>query len=253
MDSANPQDDANGERDKPPNNVGFPPLIPPPAEHKPETTYCKPDQTPLWKIVLEVGAVAVGIVVAMIYYGQLEVMRGQLGEIIKQFPEIQRTASATVKAADQTERAVNNSKILFELDERGWVGIRSADLKGFIFTNFGKSPALYVTSEGGISFAYKREKIMPTWVKRFYTVNEEQILNFGPLFPGQTGALPPPIDITKNVFWADVQRGTKFLYFFGRIHYFTMDKWHDTTFCVMWVPNVGFDPGDDCSGYNSAN
>src|SRR6266851_66566 len=243
MDSVDPQDNANRERYEPPNNVGLPTEIPPPAEHKSETTDCKPGQTPLWKIVLEVGAVAVGIVVAMIYYGQLEVMRGQLGEIIKQFPEIQKSARATVKAADQTERAVNNSRTLFEIDERGWVGIRSADLKGFIFTNFGKSPALYVTTEGGISFADKHEKITPTWVKHFYIVNEEQILNFGPLFPGQQGAIPLPIDITKNVFWADVQRGTKFLYFFGKIHYIAMDRGHDTTFCFMWVPNVGFDPG----------
>jgi hypothetical protein len=71
-----------------------PPVVPPNIEKKHETTYSNPDPTPLWKIWLEIGAVAVGIIVASIYYGQLVVMRGQLGEIIKQYPEIKKTADA---------------------------------------------------------------------------------------------------------------------------------------------------------------
>jgi len=36
----------------------------------------------------------VGIVALFIYHGQLEVMRGQLGEIVRQYPEIKKTADA---------------------------------------------------------------------------------------------------------------------------------------------------------------
>jgi hypothetical protein len=57
--------------------------------------------------VLEVGAVAVGLIVACIYYGQLRVMRGQLGEIIKQFSELKQSADAATNTFHEAQTANN--------------------------------------------------------------------------------------------------------------------------------------------------
>lgn len=78
---ANPDTDSVGAKSNPDEvakksqpNSDLIPEIPAPVTHKPERTYSNPDPTPLWKIVLEVGAVAAGIIVAWIYYGQLNQM-----------------------------------------------------------------------------------------------------------------------------------------------------------------------------------
>jgi hypothetical protein len=122
-DSVDPQNNTSGERGNPPPNVGLPPEIQPTVKHKRETTYCKPDQTPLWKIVLEVGAVAVGIVVALIYYGQLSVTRGQLGEIIKQYPEIKKAAEAGTTAAEAATNSAKTAREAFIATNRPFVGV----------------------------------------------------------------------------------------------------------------------------------
>jgi hypothetical protein len=107
----------------------------------------------------------VGIIALCIYGGQLKVMRGQLGEIIRQFPEIQKSANANVKAADQTEKAVKNAAVDFRLDQRAWIGIdfpilnavRGADKKQITVTiqasikNTGKTPALKMSLPRPIS------------------------------------------------------------------------------------------------------
>jgi len=50
--------------------------------------------------------VIVGIYALYIYSGQLKVMRGQLGEIIKQSPELQKSANAAKSAADTADAAL---------------------------------------------------------------------------------------------------------------------------------------------------
>jgi hypothetical protein len=56
--------------------------IKPSPEKKKEATECKPDSTPGWKIFLEGLVVAVGIIVAWIYHGQLNVMHDTLGQMV---------------------------------------------------------------------------------------------------------------------------------------------------------------------------
>lgn len=118
-----------------------------------------------WVIGTNITLAIIGIAALCIYHGQLDVMRGQLGEIIRQFPEMQKSANANVKAADQTEKAVNNAADDFRLDQRAWVGVDfskltgewSADKKQITFTadatlkNTGKTPALHVSIFRGIS------------------------------------------------------------------------------------------------------
>jgi hypothetical protein len=60
--------------------------------------------------------VIVGIVALFIYYGQLEVMKVQLGEIVKQYPEIRRQAKAATDAVNQSTEA-------FRIDERAWIAL----------------------------------------------------------------------------------------------------------------------------------
>lgn len=96
-----------------------------------ETCYCKPDQAPLWKMALEFAAVVVGIVVAIIYGGQLSQMI-------------------------ESNRLTRES---YKLDERAWVavtavnGTRPETDKKFTysvhFVNTGKTPARNVVIHPG--------------------------------------------------------------------------------------------------------
>jgi hypothetical protein len=58
----------------------------------------------------------VGLIALWVYYGQLRVMRGQLGEIAKQYPELKRSADAAKVAADTAANQL-------ELSERPWIKI----------------------------------------------------------------------------------------------------------------------------------
>jgi hypothetical protein len=64
-----------------PESIALPPKAEPSPKHHSNRHYAHPDPTPLWKITLEFGAVALGIVLAWIYYGQLRAMIGQLGQM----------------------------------------------------------------------------------------------------------------------------------------------------------------------------
>jgi len=93
----------------------------------------------------------VGIVAACIYGRQLGVMKGQLDEIIKQYPEIKKQAQAATDAVTNGERQTR-------LDERPWLKFRfgTGDISSptiqfstgnpiFVpvgFVNVGKTPAL---------------------------------------------------------------------------------------------------------------
>jgi hypothetical protein len=106
---------------------------------------------------LSVNALLVvfGIIAIFIYYGQLKVMRGQLGEIVKQYPEIRRQAQASTDAVKQAaadsvenserverqlkilqqqadaasksaaavQRQTEDSKTAMQVDQRPWVGL----------------------------------------------------------------------------------------------------------------------------------
>jgi len=75
-----PLDDVAARSDTAQKSSGTVDNPPPPSDMKPppantsESQHGKPDQTPWWKIVLEASAVVVGIVVALIYIGQLRQM-----------------------------------------------------------------------------------------------------------------------------------------------------------------------------------
>jgi hypothetical protein len=85
----------------------------------------------------------------------LQVMRGQLGEIIKQFPEIQKSANAAGDAAKAAKIAADNSAAAFHADQRAWImtNFRSEETAHVVdgrleeplhFVNTGKTPALNI-------------------------------------------------------------------------------------------------------------
>ncbi len=72
--SVDPQSNTGTEPEESPPNPNLVSQLSPSITPKTERTYTNPDPTPLWKIILEFGAVAVGIVVACIYARQLNQM-----------------------------------------------------------------------------------------------------------------------------------------------------------------------------------
>jgi len=98
-------------------------------------------------------------------------MRGQLREIIRQFPEIQKSAKAAKDSADLSRRALDDAAKNFRVDERAWLapeftkepmpkkplGMAICNL-GIV--NSGKTQALRVRGE--IMAA-----VIPAWTKRF--------------------------------------------------------------------------------------
>lgn len=97
----------------------------------------------------------VGIVALCIYGGQLKVMRGQLGEIVKQYPELQKSATAAKSAADTADATLKASGQQFKIEERPYITIAIFQLTpmpasagsfhvGLHMINSGKTPALSV-------------------------------------------------------------------------------------------------------------
>jgi hypothetical protein len=121
VDSVDPEHDPNRPPKETPNSPDLIAQMPRSVHGNQKTALCKPDQTPLWKMILETGAVFVGLYVAGIYHDQLVVMQGQLGEIVKQYPELKKSADAAVtasKAATQTLNAIGKQ---FVLDQRPYI------------------------------------------------------------------------------------------------------------------------------------
>jgi hypothetical protein len=84
-------------------------LIPTPKNKK-KPSECKPDSTPLWKIILEGGAILVGIYVAYIYHGQLrEMIEGN--RISRENSTKTQGASVVFPAADIKVSGIDNTAI----------------------------------------------------------------------------------------------------------------------------------------------
>jgi hypothetical protein len=180
IDSVNPESKPSTPPAETPRNSDLIPEIPPPIQSKKETTHCKPDQTPLWKMLLETAAVFVGLYVAGVYHGQLVVMQGQLGEIIKQSPEIQKSADAAKSAADTADATLKSQQKSFEIDQRPYVVsqlpifstppgfVANADLfVNLTFKNIGRTPALKDWTDTQFVAYYRKAGAMPELHRRY--------------------------------------------------------------------------------------
>ncbi len=105
---APPQGDTAHQNNDTQQNPPLPSDAKPSPKHKTKTEYWKPDQTPGWKVFLESSAVAVGVIVAIIYGKQLGQMleANNLGQ--KTF-EVSQQASVTLGRKDGVVAEFRNS------------------------------------------------------------------------------------------------------------------------------------------------
>jgi hypothetical protein len=153
------QDNAAGENPEPPRLPPLVPEVPPTPEHQREPRHqCRPDQTPAWKIILEVGALALGLAFAWIYRGQWDEMKKNTIATQQAVCVASRTLDETVRS-NKTQEAANKlaaqtTLAHIQLDERAWVEIDdpklsanpnfpglTAFLYSFYLKNVGKTSA----------------------------------------------------------------------------------------------------------------
>jgi len=205
---------------------------------------------------------AVGIVALVIYHGQLEVMRGQLGEIIRQYPELQKSSQAARDSADSSQTTLNEATKNFIVDERAWVGVElKMDNFGplapsyftytFKFKNYGRSPALNIwTIDNAWAYGLKFPA-SPYYVKKMPTPFE--VHSTSPLFPGEEHAMPGTSHISQPQI-DEIGKGHLWWYSYGIITYDDIFGQHHTThFCYRH----GVNPPDNkpilCDTYNDAD
>jgi hypothetical protein len=107
-----------------------------------------------WVIGTNIVLAIIGIVALCIYNGQLSVMRGQLGEIIKQYPELQKSANAATSASSTANGAFEESKKEFRIQQRPYITLSELRPNGQLMAgdnklllsihNSGRTPALNI-------------------------------------------------------------------------------------------------------------
>lgn len=210
----------------------------------------------------QMGLVIVGIVAACIYGCQLSVMRGQLAEIVKQYPEIQKSAQAA-------QDSVTNADANFRRDQRAWIGfsfvpgnitftVGKSFLVPTMLINSGKTPAKNV--EGNIVVGvFKRGRPLDFSYTPGHAIYR---VAAGTIFPGGsinesfegiehgTGRANAII-ITKPLA-DDILNSRSLVIVHGRITYrdiFGGEHW--TTYCRV-ASNPSLIP-EDCTHYNSTD
>jgi hypothetical protein len=195
------------------------------------------------------GVLAViGIFALCIYHGQLDVMRGQLSEIIKQYPELQKSAGA---ARDSVTQAEASSR----LEQRAWVGVVSIvppDLRpksDFFLSlqavNSGHTPALNFRSLTVLHSLKKTEEFKPIYAPIQGTESNRVIQpSEGVTLNTRTYELTQ-----EQIDW--IKNGNYILYVYGKMSYDDIfHQRHHTTFCKVVLSNVLV---EDCGTYNTAD
>ena len=197
---------------------------------------CRPDQTPWWKSFAELAALVVGVVVAVIYYGQLQAMRQALA-----------------------------------VDQRAWVGAKSFVILnppleankpiqiGLDYWNFGKTPALnvsgyvqpnFVTSESKLDFSKWGEPLEAQRSVMFPDSSNHLLRTVPQDLPGYPQAsgnqgIPGPV-------FSELANGKSFIYIYGNLSYEDVLGFHHWThFCLRYsFPSNGF---VYCDTFNSVD
>ena len=134
VDAISVKGDAQINAPEPQNN---PPLVPESLPSPRDTKLscaCRPDQTPTWKITLEIMAVVVGIAAVVIYGWQLWVMHQTLTEMKRSGEQSTEQAWSAVgninwmaRSMDLSQKEAQDSLQAtidsFHLDQRAWVGL----------------------------------------------------------------------------------------------------------------------------------
>lgn len=200
------------------------------------------------QLVLSGVLAVVGIIALIIYHGQLEVMRGQLGEIVKQFPEIKKSSDAARDAADA---ALKQGQDL-ELSERAWIAWNFAPNKAngmhdFTLADTGKTAAIKVHGHVMLALIRKGERYAFGDDPRGYpirlgvlepTIKDKSGLIITESIPGDKRRRP--------VVWSkqlanEVQAGNAVVAAYGKIYYhdiFNSKTDHWINFCYLYESNL---------------
>jgi hypothetical protein len=215
-----------------------------------------------WLMVLATIAMA-GSTITYTHYasGQLEAMRGQLGEMKSSRIDNHELAIFAEKQAEQSLKA---SIEVSRNDQRAWVG--QTDILPPVFTdggkavyfkdgertrftvfivNSGKSPAKNVAQSTSYRTLGSKIKFSPRY--------PGESDNRGVIQPGLRLALnPPETNRATRQMIETYASGENVLYLYGRITYDDIfDRPHQTTFCVYLLRDLA--NFTDCTTYNDAN
>jgi hypothetical protein len=214
----------------------IPPLVEPFPAFKDQICKCRPDQTPWWKSVAEFIALAIGVAVAVIYYGQLQTMKQALA-----------------------------------VDQRAWVGAKSFVILnppleankpiqiGLDYWNFGKTPALdvsgyvqpnFVTSEAKLDFSKWGEPLEAQRSVMFPSSSNHLLITVPQDLPGY-----PPVSGIQGIpapVFSELANGKSFIYIYGNLGYDDVLGFHHWThFCLRYsFPSNGF---VYCDTFNSVD
>lgn len=283
MDNDIPKNKSSEESDDVLERILLPADVKPAEKHEAERYYGRPDPTPHWKIALEVGAIALGCVLAWIYWGQLNAMQGQLSEMKKASRQARRDNVATINAqkeiaqttlATSQENFVKSQNFATEqlrLDQRAWVGVDTWLLRGNKFEigqpvdldvmlmNRGKTPAVEARAGARYSLVLRPETSAEdtrTAIERDLQTIDEELKPLAPISPnnGQRisphGLNNPPLDAGR---FKTVSLGGTW-YGVGKLTYkdvFGRPQW--VTYCIEILlakgePIIGYCPfGNDMS------
>ena len=213
-----------------------------------------------WVIGTNIVLAIVGIFALCIYYGQLRVMRGQLGEIVKQYPELQKSADAAVDSANAAKIAAQAAQKSIDVSiesDRPWVGPAGVEMapKGDYeltvtphIVNSGRSPALLFDAE----WNYHLYVALPDNPEYRPRQGTHPLSSTYLLVPGrETKWEPQEVTLLKQDL-EDLAAGKVGLYFFMRLKYKDLrtQEIHHTKLCWIFknIHTTGV-----CNEYNNAD
>ncbi len=223
------------------------PKVKPTPQHQKERTTCKPDSTPLWKIVLECGAVAVGIIVAIIYYKQLQTMNDTL-DLSRKTSERESRALVSIKPVGDIQVVVDQvPEVKLVLNNLGKTTARQIVGEIYIEVIPKDQGPTFVHGNPTPSTRYTAPDLFPTEThdlaaKRLKAVGE--IVEGGP-----AGEWP----ISKDEY-ASLLNGDTYLAAHGYIDY--VDVYHVahwSRFCVWRILKPGQFKAKSCTQYNTTD
>src|ERR1700683_229860 len=278
-DRVDPKDATTEEGNKPPRDIpAISETTPPPQSYK-ETCHCRPDQTPLWKKLLETAAVFVGFAVAIIYHGQLTVMSGQLTEMQdsgrqtdqliclyrQQLAELHKQASDTHELASQAKTqagaalAANiQTREIFLAENRPWLSFEALglpDAKGrvtVLMKNTGKTPVTHATDVDArtrvITGKKEIDAFWEQWKKEVLPVRPNPTEVISPNASGQTMSTPDGAYVPTGT------NSDQVLIVYGRVDYsgaYSKGEHYWTEFCFAYITKIPTaSPWSQCIDHN---
>lgn len=213
-------------------------------------------KAPIW---IEAGCAIALVVITGFYthyaHQQVQTAQNTLGEIIKQFPEIQKSANAANRAATIAGQALQYTQAAFRDDQRAWVYASAALTfnppnniieigKPFVvrvaLQNSGKTPAPHVSIIGRFIVKNGTVDISPESPKFPNSIPKVDYSKYFPIplgimDPSQTGGVYTDVSISPRLTQADYDRlmsYKKTVFVFGKISYCDVShRQHWTTYC----------------------